>query len=76
MTDETLRKAGRAELDRLNAPAKKQAAQEPSKKRPRYEGRTFGDVLGIGKKKRPVHDGKTVDEAVDEAVKGAKRDPF
>jgi hypothetical protein len=73
MSDETMRKAGRAELDRLNAGAKK-AAPETPKKKPRHKAATFGDLVGIGKAKerRVGEKGQTVSDVVDEAVKGAK----
>jgi hypothetical protein len=74
MSDETMRKAGRAELDRLNAGAKKAAETPKPKKKPRHEARSFGDLVGIGKAKerRVGEKGQTVSDAVDEAVKGAK----
>lgn len=71
-TAENMRRAGRAELDRLNAQSKKTPAGVTPKKRPRYKGKSFGDVVGIGKAKEPRHRGESVDEAVDKAVSGAK----
>jgi hypothetical protein len=74
MSDESLRKAGRAELDRLNGAAAKPKAAEPPKKRKRVESSGYAGLLGIGKKKerRVGTEGDTVTEAVDKAVNGAK----
>ena len=63
MSDESLRRAGRAELDRLRAGSKKPAAKPA--KRPRYNS---ASVVGIGKKKEPMHRGKSVDEVLREVI--------
>lgn len=76
--DEQLRKAGRAELDRLRASSAKPAPAAPAKKRPRHAAATFGDLVGIGKRKerRVGETGESMSEAVDKAVKGAKPDSY
>lgn len=78
MSDESLRKAGRAELDRLNTSGKKPAAEAPKPKRKRVESTGWAGLLGIGKAKerRVGTDGEGLDEAVDKAIKGAKPDPY
>lgn len=76
MSNESLRRAGRAELDRLNAAAVPGA--KPPKAKKKRVTTTWRQVLGIGqaKERRVGPAGETVDEAVDRAVKGAKRDPY
>jgi hypothetical protein len=66
MSDESMRRAGRAELDRLNAGAKK-PAQTPQKKRLPAKEKPKRDLV-----RRFGPNGKSVDEVVDEAVSGAK----
>lgn len=66
MSDESLRRAGRAELDRLNAD-KKDAPAEAKKPRKRVTT-TYGDLIGAGKKKTL----RRVDQEVDKAVGEAK----
>ena len=77
MSDETLRRAGRAELDRLNAESLKKAAVVPKAKRKQVTT-SLSDVLGIGKSKerRMGPSGDSVDDVVDKAIKGAKPDPY
>lgn len=77
MSDESDRRAGRAELDRLNANAVK-GVKPPAKKKLRIGTLGWKDVLGIGKEKeaRVGPAGETVDEVVDKAIKGAKPDPY
>lgn len=70
MSDETLRKAGRAELDRLNGGAKKAAAPAPKKRK--QIATSYADLAGIGKKKTV----RRVDQMVDEAVENAKPDNY
>jgi hypothetical protein len=64
MSDESLRRAGRAELDRLNAGA--QTPPKP-KKRLRVGEKPKRDIV-----RRYGPKGQTVDDVVSEAVDGAK----
>lgn len=65
MSDESMRKAGRAELDRLNGGAKKAAPAAP-KERKRVET-SYGDLMGVGKKKKLRRVDQEVSKAIDEA---------
>jgi hypothetical protein len=64
MSDESLRRAGRAELDRLNAGA--QTPAKPKKRLPAKE-KPKRDI-----ERRYGPNGKSVDDVVSEAVDGAK----
>lgn len=69
MSDETLRKAGRAELDRLNAqPQSRETEDTPRKPRKQVES-SYKGLLGIGKKKTLRRVDQEVNKAIDEAPK-------
>lgn len=79
MSDESMRRAGRAELDRLNAASAKEGSQPlPKPKKKKRVSTSWGDLVGIGREKqqRVGTEGETLDEAVDRAVRGAKPDPY
>lgn len=74
---ETRRKLLRKALDEptraTGVAPRAEETPEPAKKKGNMNLR---DALDSKKKRDPVHRGETVDEIVDRAVKGAKKDPY